>query len=277
MILKRKIRQLSKPGPSFKPKSVRKTAAQIVNFTIIGDSHVGYGNGLSIYKNLLSKAVKNGNKKFVIFGGDNKHGSVGTQAETDYKAFKDVATGILGPKNIPFKASIGNWEDNTRVLFKKYLGNVLGQMNFPGTSGKVKYVWLDNAPGKFSFASISLLKSLDPSHFYIIDCHWPLKVSGITVDPTHVLSQEETNHFFNAIPSNVRNNVIAIFTHHAHTFNEKRSNIYPGFTKTKFYVCGCSGAYQCTCNSTRCGRGYYEAVLTLNNNQFDLSVKEVKS
>ncbi|MGG1635867.1 hypothetical protein MHH56_20455 [Paenibacillus sp. FSL K6-3182] len=150
-------------------------------------------------------------------------------------------------------------------------------MNFPGTNGNVKYVWLDNVPGKFSFASISLLKNLDPSYYYIIDCHWPLKVSGITVDPTHVISQEETNHFFNAIPSKVRNNVIAIFTHHAHTFYEKLTNIYPGFTKTKFYVCGCSGAYKCQCNSTSCGRGYYEAALTSNNNQYDLTVNEVRS
>lgn len=102
-------------------------------------------------------------------------------------------------------------------------------MNFPGTNGKVKYVWLDNAPGKFSFASISLLKNLDPSYYYIIDCHWPLKVSGITVDPTH------------------------------------------------FYVCGCSGAYKCQCNSASCGRGYYEVALTINNNQYDLTVNEVRS
>lgn len=273
----RNNQKLSKVKLFFKSKPVRKAATQVINFTIIGDSHVGYGNGLSIYKSLLSKAVKTGNKKFVIFGGDNKHGSTGTAADVDYKAFKDVARGILGPKNIPFKASIGNWEDNTRVLFKKYLGNVLGQMNFPGTNGKVKYVWLDNAPGKFSFASITLLKNLDPNFYYIIDCHWPLKVKGITVDPTHVLNQNETDHFFNAIPSNVRDNVIAIFTHHAHTFYEKLNNIYPGFTKTKFYVCGCSGAYQCKCNSSGCGRGYYEAALTINNNQFDITVKGVKS
>ncbi|MNI15301.1 hypothetical protein D3C73_685970 [compost metagenome] len=277
MRLIRKVQQLSKFKPFFKTKPVRKTAPQVVNFAIMGDSHVGYGNGLSIYKNLLSKAVKSGNKQFVIFGGDNKHGSVGTTAEADYKAFKDVARGILGPKHIPFKASIGNWEDNTRVLFKKYLGNVIGQMNFPGTNGKVKYVWLDNAPGKFSFASISLLKNLDPNYYYIIDFHWPLKVKGISVDPTHVLSQAETKHFFDAIPSNVRNKVIAIFTHHAHTFYENLNNIYPGFTKTKFYVCGCSGAYNCRCNSSSCSRGYYEAALTVNNNQYNLTVKEVTS
>ena len=256
---------------------IRKSTTQRVNFAVVGDSHVGYANSLSIFRNLLPKAVASGNKKFVIFGGDNKHGSVGAAAETDYKAFKDTVGRNLGPKKIPYKASIGNWEDNTRVLFKKYLGAFYGQMNFPGTKGRVKYVWLDNAPGKFSYDSISLLKTLDPKYYYIIDCHWPLKVSGITVDPSHVLSQQETNNFFKAIPHNVRDNVLGIFTHHAHTFYENLNNIYPGFTKTKFYVCGCSGAYKCKCNSAGCGRGYYDATLTLDNNQVRLSVKAVPS
>lgn len=120
--------------------TIRKSATQRVNYTVIGDSHVGYSNSLSIFKGLLPKGVASGNKKFVIFGGDNKHGSVGTVAEADYKAFKDTVTRNLGPINIPYKASIGNWEDNTRVLFNKYLGAVHGQMNFPGTKVKVKYV-----------------------------------------------------------------------------------------------------------------------------------------
>ncbi|OAB47341.1 metallophosphoesterase [Paenibacillus antarcticus] len=257
--------------------TIQKSATQRVNFAVMGDSHVGYGNSLSIFKGLLPKAVASGNKKFVIFGGDNKHGSKGTVAEADYKAFKDTVTRNLSPKKIPYKASIGNWEDNTRVLFTKYLGPVHGQMNFPGTQGKVKYVWLDNAPGKFSYASISLLKSLSPNYYYIIDFHWPLKVKGITVDPTHVLSSQETANFFRAIPGNVRNKVVGIFTHHAHTFYENLNNIYPGFSKTKFYVCGCSGAYKCKCTSSGCGRGYYDATLTINNNQVDLAVKTVKA
>ncbi|WP_044879074.1 metallophosphoesterase family protein [Paenibacillus sp. IHBB 10380] len=257
--------------------TIRKSATQIANFAVIGDSHIGYGNSLNIFRGLLPKAVASGNKKFVIFGGDNKHGSVGAAADADYKAFKNTVTRNLGSKKIPYKASIGNWEDNTRVLFTKYLGPVQGQMNFPETKGKVKYVWLDNAPGKFSTASISLLKSLSPNYYYIIDFHWPLKVKGITVDPTHVLSSQETANFFKAIPANVRNNVVGIFTHHAHTFYENLNNIYPGFTRTKFYVCGCSGAYKCKCTSSGCGRGYYDATLTINNNQVNLAVKTVKA
>ncbi|OCT12937.1 hypothetical protein A8709_21675 [Paenibacillus pectinilyticus] len=254
-------------------KKIPPAAVQVVNFAIMGDSHVGYGHSLAIFRNLLPKAVKSGNKQFVIFGGDNKHGSVGAQSEADYKAFKDTVTSVLTPRKIPFKASIGNWENNTRDQFRTYLGDVFGIMNFPGTQGKVKYVWLDNALGKFSFASISLLKSLDPRYYYIIDCHWPLQVPGISVDPSHIVSQQETDNFFRAIPANVRDNVIGIFTHHAHTFYQNLSHIYPGFTKTKFYVCGCSGAYKCQCNSANCGRGYYEASLTIRNGQYDLKVK----
>jgi hypothetical protein len=143
----------------------RTTAAQTVNFSIIGDSHVGYSNSLSILKSVLPKAIRPGSTRFVIFGGDNKHGSKGAQADNDYQAFKDAVTNMLGT-SIPYKASIGNWENDTREQFQKYLNPVLGMSNFPGTGGKVKYVWLDNAPGKFSYASISLLRSLSANYYY---------------------------------------------------------------------------------------------------------------
>ncbi|MBA2937454.1 metallophosphoesterase [Paenibacillus sp. CGMCC 1.16610] len=246
------------------------TAAQTVNFSIIGDCHVGYSNSLSIFKSILPKAVRPGSTRFVIFGGDNKHGSKGAQADSDYQAFKFAVTSVLGT-SIPYKASIGNWEDDTREQFRKYLNPVLGMTNFPGTGGKVKYVWLDNAPGKFSYDSISLLKSLSANYYYIIDCHWPLRVNGITVDSSHVLSAEETGHFFKSIPVSVRDKVLGIFTHHAHTFFENTSTIYTGFAETRFYVCGCSGAYNCRCNSSSCGRGYYQASLTLQGNKVTLS------
>ncbi|MFD0674657.1 metallophosphoesterase [Cohnella sp. GCM10027633] len=256
-------------------RTLPRASAQTVNFAIIGDSHVGYQNSLAIFKGLLPKAVKSGNKRFAIFGGDNKHGSKGAQAEADYKAFKDVVDNALG--SIPYRASIGNWEDDTRDLFRKYLNRVYGIINFPGTGGKVKYVWLDNAPGKFSYQSINLLKSLSPNYSYIIDCHWPLRVNGITVDPTHVLSATETGHFFNAIPANVRDKVLGIFTHHAHTFFENKSTIYTGFANTKFYVCGCSGDYNCRCSGASCNRGYYEGSLIIQGSQISLGlVKSVR-
>ncbi|MEW9667542.1 hypothetical protein [Ammoniphilus sp. 3BR4] len=51
----------------------------------------------------------------------------------------------------------------------------IGQINFPGTLGKVQYIWLDNAPGQFSRKSLDILKNLDANYYYIIDFHWPLK------------------------------------------------------------------------------------------------------
>ncbi|MEK4512298.1 metallophosphoesterase [Paenibacillus sp. FSL K6-2524] len=267
--LKSQLQPKRKPKRSLSPKVTAKT----IGFAVIGDSHVGYGNSSSIFRNLLPKAVSSGNKKFVIFGGDNTQAGAnhGNNADAYYKDFKDTVTSTLG--SIPYKASIGNWEASTQPLFTKYLGAVAGQMNFPGTQAKVKYVWLDCALGKFTPASISLLKNLDDQHYYIIDFHWPLKVSGITVDPSHVLSGAETSKFFAAIPVKVRDKVLAIFTHHGHKFYRKLNNIYPGYTKTKFFVCGCSGDYKCKPNGDR---GYYNATLTINGAMFNVDAYKVQ-
>nr|WP_254075425.1 metallophosphoesterase [Paenibacillus tritici] len=237
----------------------RRIKAQTLEFAVFGDSHVGYGDSLSIFKSLLPKAVSSGNKRLFIFGGDNTHAGAdqGENAEAYYKEFRDTVTGTLG--SIPYKASIGNWEATTRPLFTQYLGAVAGQMNFPGTQGKVKYVWLDCALGQFSPASLYLLRNLDDKHYYIVDFHWPLRVQGISVDSSHVLSAAETTRFFSAIPPQARDKVLAIFTHHGHKFYRKLSNIYPGYAKTKFFVCGCSGEYKC---KTDGNMGYYSATLT---------------
>ncbi|MEC0172076.1 metallophosphoesterase [Paenibacillus graminis] len=252
-------------GPSAK--------AQVIRFAVIGDSHVGYGNSSGIFKNLLPKAVAGVKPRFVIFGGDNAQAGAdhGNHADAYYKDFKDTVTSTLG--NIPYKASIGNWEASTANLFTKYLGAVSGKMNFPGTQGKVKYVWLDCALGRFTPASMNLLTNLDDQHYYIIDFHWPLKVSGITVDSSHVLSGAETGRFFASIPAKARDKVLAIFTHHGHLFYRKLNNIYPGFTQTKFFVCGCSGDYKCKSNGDR---GYYDAALTINGNQASIEAFRVK-
>ncbi|WP_256700812.1 metallophosphoesterase [Paenibacillus sp. P46E] len=252
-------------GPSAK--------AQVIRFAVIGDSHVGYGNSSGIFKNLLPKAVSGVKPGFVIFGGDNAQAGAdhGNHADAYYKDFKNTVLSTLG--SIPYKASIGNWEASTRPLFTKYLGAVSGQMNFPGTQGKVKYVWLNCALGQFSSASLALLNKLDDKHFYVIDFHWPLKIAGITVEPSHVLSQSETSKFFMAIPPKARNRVLAIFTHHGHLFYRKLDHIYPGFATTKFFVCGCSGDYKCKPNGDR---GYYDAALTMNGNQVSIDAFRVK-
>ncbi|MEI7026025.1 metallophosphoesterase family protein [Paenibacillus sp. y28] len=266
---------VNKLTPGWKPPAKRARAAvnQVIRFGVVGDSHVGYGNSLAVLKSILPSVVSNGNKRFVIFGGDNAHAGAnhGNFAAQRYSDFKQAADSILGPRSIPYKASIGNWETTTRPLFRQYLGRVTGEMNFPGTRGRVRYVWLDNASGSFSQESLRLLKGLDHQHDYIIDFHWPLRVQGITVPSSHVLSQAETDKFFNAIPASVRSHVLAIFTHHAHKFYQKTSNIYIGFPKTKFYVCGCSGAYKCTAS----GRGYYDATLTFSNNRYSVRARAV--
>lgn len=245
--------------------------AQRIEFAVIGDSHVGYGNSLSVFRNLLPKVMSSGSKRFVIFGGDNVQAGAnhGNNAETYYKDFKDTVTSSLG--STPYKASIGNWEASTQSLFMKYLEAVAGQMNFPGTQGKVKYVWLDCAMGQFTPTSINLLSRLDDKYYYIIDFHWPLRVKGITVDSSHVLSGVETKKFFAAIPTKVRDKVLAIFTHHGHKFYRKLNNIYPGYTKTKFFVCGCSGDYKCKPNSNR---GYYNASLTIKGTVFNVDANK---
>jgi hypothetical protein len=274
--MKRQVKPSRKrrPASRLQPKRslILKAKAQIINFAVIGDSHVGYGNSSSIFSNLLPKAVNNGNKRFVIFGGDNTQAGAnhGNNANAYYKDFKDTVTSTLG--SIPYKASIGNWEASTQSLFTQYLGAVEGQMNFPGTQGKVKYVWLNCALGRFTPGSINLLRNLDDRFYYIIDFHWPLKVSGITVDPTHVLSASETNKFFSSIPTKVRDKVLAIFTHHGHLFYRKLSNIYPGYNKTKFFVCGCSGEYKCKTNGDR---GYYNATLSINGTTFNVDAFKV--
>jgi len=142
--------------------------AQLINFVVIGDSHIGYGNSSTIFKNLLPKAMSSGNKKFVIFGGDNTQAGAnhGNDADTFYREFKDTVTSTLG--SIPYKASIGNWEAGTQTLFTKYLGAVAGQMSFPDTQGKVKYVWLNCAGGRFTPDSINILNHLDDKYSYII-------------------------------------------------------------------------------------------------------------
>lgn len=266
-----KKRRLS-PGLRPKRSPNLKGKAQLINFAVIGDSHVGYGNSSAIFKRLLPKAVSSGNKRFVIFGGDNAQAGAnhGKNADAFYKDFKDTVTSTLG--NIPYKASIGNWEASTRSLFIQHLGATAGQMNFPGTQSKVRYVWLDCALGVFTPESLNILGNLDDRYSYIIDFHWPLKVSGITVDPSHVLSGTETSKFFAAIPAKVRDKVLAIFTHHGHLFYRKLTNIYPGFPTTKFFVCGCSGEYKCKSNGDR---GYYNGTLTGNGTDFTVDAYKV--
>lgn len=257
------------------------TGSYNVNLAVVGDSHVGYQNSQSMFSAFLPRVVSSGNKRYIIFGGDNAHALgafTNQQAEMYYQQFKNIVDRVLGPRNIYYRTSIGNWEDtyrnNSRNLFLQYFNNLTGRVNIPATQGLVQHVWLDNGTGTFSQDSINLLRNLDPNHYYIIDFHWPLYVPGIynTVNQDHVISRQETNRFFNAIPANVRNRILGIFTHHAHVFYSRLTNIHSNFPTTPFFVTGCSGDYSCTSAQ----RGYYDVNLTIqNNNQATLQATRV--
>lgn len=68
--MKRQVKPSRKrrPASRLQPKRslILKAKAQIINFAVIGDSHVGYGNSSSIFRNLLPKAVNSGNKRFLF-------------------------------------------------------------------------------------------------------------------------------------------------------------------------------------------------------------------
>lgn len=261
--------------------SLQATSSYTVNIAVIGDSHVGYLNSQSIFNNFLPRAINSGTKRYVIFGGDNAHalGAFTTaEARSYYQQFKNIVDHNLGPKNIYYRTSIGNWEDtsrnDSRNLFLQYFNPLTGRVSIPRTRGLVQHVWLDNGTGTFSQDSINLLNNLDPNHYYIIDTHWPLYVPGIynTVSSDHVVSRQETDRFFNAIPANVRSRILGIFTHHAHVFYSKLTNIHANFPNTPFFVTGCSGDYKCSSFES----GYYDADITIqNNNQASLQVRKV--
>lgn len=71
--MKRRARRAWKRGLHAKRQAVpgvkRRIKPQTVEFAVFGDSHVGYGNSLSMFRSLLPKAVNSGNKRFIIFGG----------------------------------------------------------------------------------------------------------------------------------------------------------------------------------------------------------------
>lgn len=268
------------PFPASTQSGVQLPPSYTVNLAVVGDSHVGYSNSQSVFNSFLPKVVSSGNKRYIIFGGDNAHalGASGRQeARRYYQQFIDIVDRELTPRNIYYQTSIGNWEDtsrnDSRTLFLQYFNNLTGRVNIPRTQGLVQHVWLDNGTGTFSQESITLLNNLDANHYYIIDFHWPLYVPGIysTVNPDHVVSRQQTEEFFQAIPANVRNRILGIFTHHAHVFYSKLTNIHSNFPNTPFFVTGCSGAYKCSSVAS----GYYDVNITIQNNQATLQARKV--
>lgn len=254
-------------------KPVKFSQQSQIRFAILGDSHLvslGYNSttrqyvldasGLA-YRRILQR-IANSNARFVIHGGDTVgKTALGRPLEEKYKAFRNVTRGIL--RSIPVFYTVGNWD---RInLFRQYISpNIRGVSNAPGTNGRVKIVILDNADGRFHNEDINILRGLSGQYQYIIVFHWPLRVGSLVNSNGHVLSANQTNLFFQSIPGNVRNQIIAIFTHHRHSFYFLRNNPYPGFGRTAFFVVPCSGRYRCS-NS-----GYLRITLNRQNNRYIL-------
>lgn len=276
----KKKKRINKHKPSFLQPTPSLPTSYTVNLAVIGDSHVGYANSRSVFNSFLPRVVSNGNKRYIIFGGDNAH-ALGAPSTADarryYQQFKDIVDRNLGPRNIYYRTSIGNWEDtsrnDSRNLFLQFFNSLTGRVDIPRTQGLVQHVWLDNGTGTFSQESINLLNSLDANHYYIIDFHWPLDVPGVNsvVGQDHVISSQQTARFFQAIPVNVRSRILGIFTHHAHVFFQRLTNIHPNFPNTPFFVTGCSGAYKCSTVDS----GYYDVTLTIQNNRASMNARKV--
>lgn len=243
-----------------------------IRFAVIGDSHLstlGYNpttnqyildESGNRYRRVLRR-IAGLNPSFVIHGGDaiGKTTS-GRPPEEKYIAFRNVTRGIIRIKPIFF--AIGNWE--RKNLFQKYISpTVRGISDVPGTSGKVKLVILDNADGRFHAEDLAILRNLSNKYQYIIDFHWPLRVGKLVNSNSHVLSANQTTLFFNSIPPAVRNRIIAIFSHHLHSFYYIKNSIYPNFSNTSFFVAPCSGTYLCASS------GFLRLTLRLKtNNQY---------
>lgn len=65
--------------------------------------------------------MDSGNKRYVIFGGDDVHagGVLTAEATRRYQQFASIINNVLGT-NILYRSSIGNWEDSTTDLFRRY-------------------------------------------------------------------------------------------------------------------------------------------------------------
>jgi hypothetical protein len=240
-----------------------------IRFAVVGDSHLstlGYNpttnqyildESGNRYRRVL-KRIASLNPGFVLHGGDSIGKTTsGRPPEEKYIAFRNVTRGIL--KNKPIFFTIGNWERQN--LFQKYISpKFRGISDVPGTSGRVKIVILDNADGRFHTEDLSILKNLSSQYQYIIDFHWPLRIGKLTKSDSHVLSANQTKLFFNSIPSAVRNRIIAIFSHHLHSFYFMKNHIYSNFSNTSFFVTPCSGTYLCSTS------GFLRPLLRLGTN-----------
>lgn len=252
-----------------------------VQFSVLGDSHIGASGSETIYRKVLNQAVRN--SQFIIHGGDAIDSTVNPgklEKIRRFELFKTITKEYPGK----FYYTIGNHDlypyKGSNVLFRDHVASdFVSVVNLPNT--QVKLVRLDNATGRFSVPSLSLTAKLNPGDYYIFDFHWPLyagnlvqsftKFDGNKISQSHAMTRETTREFFHALRKSglPRDHIIGIFTHHAHKFIEKTCNFPYGYSNLKIYACGCAGAHACP------RPGFYQVLLTQLNQKYDLFVQHI--
>lgn len=97
--LKKKLSGSSPQSKQPQPGLRRKAKAYTVDFSVIGDSHVGYANSSAIFKDLLPKAAGSGNKRFSFSAGTiRRPGRITGRTRTHI-------TGILKISSLPRSAA----------------------------------------------------------------------------------------------------------------------------------------------------------------------------
>ena len=253
----------------------------VVQFSVLGDSHIGASGSETIYRKVLKQAVRN--SKFIIHGGDaiDSTTNPGEQEKIRrFQLFKTITKEYTGT----YYYNIGNHDlfpyQGASDLFREHVANdFVSVVNLPGT--QVKLVRLNNARGRFSLPSLSLVRMLHPSDYYIFDFHWPLYGGNLVqsftnfdtdkIPQSHAMTREATQEFFNALRLSTlpRSHILAIFTHHAHKFVKKTCNFPNGYSNIKNFVCGCAGAHACP------RPGYYQVFITRAGQNYDLFVQHI--
>ena len=252
-----------------------------VQFSVLGDSHIGASGSETIYRKVLKQA--GGNSQFIIHGGDTIDSTANPGKQEKIRRFqllKNISKEYTGT----YYYTIGNHDlfpyQGASDLFKDHVtSDFVSVVNLPGT--QVKLVRLDNATGRFSMPSLSLIAKLKPSDYYIFDFHWPLYAGNLVqsftkfdtdkIPQSHAMTREATLDFFNALRLSTlpRSHILAIFTHHAHKFVEKTCNFPYGYSSLNIYACGCAGAHACP------RPGYYQVFIAQHSHNYDLYVQHI--
>lgn len=252
-----------------------------VQFSVLGDSHIGASGSDTIYRKVLKQAVRN--SQFIIHGGDTIDSTANPSKQEKIRRFT-LFKSITNEYTKRQYCSIGNHDlfpyKGASDLFKDHVTHdFVSVVNLPGT--QVKLVRLDNATGRFSMPSLSLVAKLKPRDHYIFDFHWPLYAGNLVqsftkfdtdkISQSHAMTKEATQEFFNALRLSTlpRNHILAIFPHHAHKFVEKTCHFPYGYSNIKIYACGCAGAHACP------RPGYYQVFIAQHSHNYELYVQHI--